>query len=377
MKSSVLYIPAWWPCSFFEEQQGVFAEDYDVYNLYGSTVFWSKREFLRRIFLGRKVPRVSLIRKDLGSVEIKTNWLKMKSIRRSKRQLEKMSDEIGFIIKDVMDGRSPDIIHVQSISDLAVFAVCWAKKNGIRVVLTEHVLYIRRNVDFFTRIKEQVFSLADQVYCVSNYLYRNLLTNGFKMKRVSVIGNLVSSYAVPNNWNDVRKNGRIMFVASHVNDKDVPILIQVSERLKSKGKGIDVFGLTGSEVLDNEKSIGEMVLEKGLGQVLCLKGPCSHESLLELYSSYSLLLSTSVSETFGLSVAEAIAHGTPVVCTDSGGVRDFVNEGNGIVVPIRDVESIIESVEKVLAKEFNFKRLSEEILSKYGIDNYSLKVLSS
>jgi glycosyltransferase involved in cell wall biosynthesis len=95
-----------------------------------------------------------------------------------------------------------------------------------------------------------------------------------------------------------------------------------------------------------------------------------HNDLLMQYSAYSLLLSTSVSETFGLSVAEAIAHGTPVVGTDSGGVRDFVNEGNGLVVDIRDVDGIVDAIIKVISAQFDSKNMSQRILEKYGNDQY-------
>jgi glycosyltransferase involved in cell wall biosynthesis len=183
------------------------------------------------------------------------------------------------------------------------------------------------------------------------------------MKSVSVVGNLVSDCGVPENWENINKNGRIMFVASHVHDKDMPTLFAVAKRLPSQ-LAIDVFGLTGEETLDGKQ------LREYAGENIVFKGKMPHNDLLMQYSAYSLLLSTSVSETFGLSVAEAIAHGTPVVCTDSGGVRDFVNEGNGLVVDIRDVDGIVDAIIKVISAQFDSKNMSQRILEKYGNDQY-------
>jgi glycosyltransferase involved in cell wall biosynthesis len=48
-------------------------------------------------------------------------------------------------------------------------------------------------------------------------------------------------------------------------------------------------------------------------------------------AAHHAILSTSIIETFGLTVAEAQAMGKPVVVTDSGGVRDIVTQETGIV----------------------------------------------
>ena len=95
--------------------------------------------------------------------------------------------------------------------------------------------------------------------------------------------------------------------------------------------------------------------------------------MLGKYSEYSLLLSTSVSETFGLAVAESIAHGTPVVCTDSGGIRDFVNETNGVIIGINDAEGAVDAIELCLKKKFDYNNMRAEVLKRYGVDNYKLK----
>ena len=72
---------------------------------------------------------------------------------------------------------------------------------------------------------------------------------------------------------------------------------------------------------------GVRLLEKQLGQ----------DALGALYEAADIYASPHRSEGFGLTVAEAMARGKPVVASDYGGVRDFLDAGCGYPVPVRSV----------------------------------------
>ena len=75
------------------------------------------------------------------------------------------------------------------------------------------------------------------------------------------------------------------------------------------------------------------------------------------YQSGALLTSTAIVEPFGLSILEGMAHGLPVVATDSGGPSEIVVDGKtGFLVPVDDEEMIANRIllllrDKELAKE--------------------------
>jgi glycosyltransferase involved in cell wall biosynthesis len=59
-------------------------------------------------------------------------------------------------------------------------------------------------------------------------------------------------------------------------------------------------------------------------------------------------------ESFGRSVAEALALNTPVVATDHGGVLDIIVEGkNGFFYPVGESEALAMYIEKCKILEFN------------------------
>jgi glycosyltransferase involved in cell wall biosynthesis len=78
-----------------------------------------------------------------------------------------------------------------------------------------------------------------------------------------------------------------------------------------------------------------------------------------------------------LAVAEAIMYGTKVVCTDSGGIRDFVNDKNGIVVGLNNVEELVEAVQKVLENSKVSQSESQVLCEQYGSKQYREKMFAS
>lgn len=85
----------------------------------------------------------------------------------------------------------------------------------------------------------------------------------------------------------------------------------------------------------------------------------SDSELSRLYASTTLFVSCSWGEGLGYPPLEAMACGTPVVLTDSGGVRDYAeHEENCLMVLPKDVTAIAAAVERLLVNEELAARLS-------------------
>jgi len=80
----------------------------------------------------------------------------------------------------------------------------------------------------------------------------------------------------------------------------------------------------------------------------------SQSKVAEIYSLSDVVVSTSKKpESFGRSVAEAIAMNTPVIATNHGGVLDIIREGiDGYFVPIGDYQGLASKI--VAASELRF-----------------------
>lgn len=73
--------------------------------------------------------------------------------------------------------------------------------------------------------------------------------------------------------------------------------------------------------------------------------PASDEGMREFYRGCQIFTSLSISEGFGLPVLEAMASGCAVVCTNSGGVTDFVLDGQtGLLLSERSEVAVAEAL---------------------------------
>jgi glycosyltransferase involved in cell wall biosynthesis len=78
-----------------------------------------------------------------------------------------------------------------------------------------------------------------------------------------------------------------------------------------------------------EATPGTVVVDRGL----------SRDDMAALFAAADVYASPHRSEGFGLTLAEAMALGKPVVATDYGGSRDFLDETCGYPVPAREVRA--------------------------------------
>ena len=69
------------------------------------------------------------------------------------------------------------------------------------------------------------------------------------------------------------------------------------------------------------------------------------ENVQDFMTAFDLLAVPSIEEPLGLVAAEALAAGTPVVATQTGGLPEIVrNEAWGLLVPPRDPESLADAI---------------------------------
>jgi len=82
------------------------------------------------------------------------------------------------------------------------------------------------------------------------------------------------------------------------------------------------------------------------------------EKVAEYFQASDLYIHTADAETFGLTVCEAMACGTPVVATNAGGIPELVRDGEtGYTVPIGDDQGIVTYILSLMANEECLKRM--------------------
>jgi glycosyltransferase involved in cell wall biosynthesis len=81
----------------------------------------------------------------------------------------------------------------------------------------------------------------------------------------------------------------------------------------------------------------------------------------------AVLVLPSQAEPFGAVLVEALAAGTPIVATRSGGPEDIITLDVGLLVPVGDPAALADALTKVLRER---ARYGPELLRRYALEHF-------
>jgi glycosyltransferase involved in cell wall biosynthesis len=87
-------------------------------------------------------------------------------------------------------------------------------------------------------------------------------------------------------------------------------------------------------------------------------GPTPHEEVLKNIAASTLVLHTSLEESFGMVLVEAMAYGVPVVAGQASGAVPWVVGDGGLLVDVTSVEAIAGAVNRMLSDPALYAQLS-------------------
>lgn len=143
----------------------------------------------------------------------------------------------------------------------------------------------------------------------------------------------------------------------------IVLLKAFSEVIKSN-KNVHLT-LAGSGQLDEKikKTIQDLKLTKHVTQL----GRINKKEVAQLLQASNAYCQSSNYETFSVICVEALACGTPVIATNIGGMKDFVNRENGILVDDMTPKAWAAAIKNMIERypSYNKKNISETTLKEY------------
>jgi len=97
----------------------------------------------------------------------------------------------------------------------------------------------------------------------------------------------------------------------------------------------------------------------GLEDRVSLAGDLEGPALEACYDRADVFVLATRQETYGMAVAEALAHGLPVVATMTGAIPELVGNGAGLLVPVGDTPALVEALSRVLGDASLRARLAQ------------------
>jgi len=261
----------------------------------------------------------------------------------------------------------PDVIHAHSILYAGYTAVAIKQARGVPVVLTEHAFNYLSPLwimpDQRPRIR-RTLAHSDAVLAVSAALGRALESYAPGV-RVNVIYNIVDTTMFrPPDQEPPRQPFTFAIVARLLRNKGHAELLRAFAAAFRGQPARLLVGGDGPQRRRLERLSARLAIA---GQVEFL-GALSRQRVRETLWRSHAVISASRFETFGLTLAEAMACGRPVIATRSGGPESFVTPETGLLVPVNDVDALAQAVRQMAA---NYDSYSPAHIRAYCVERFS------
>ena len=182
---------------------------------------------------------------------------------------------------------------------------------------------------------------ADHIITVSTVSQSYLLAHfNLPLSQVSVILDGVGHEFGPRSEQEVntvsQKYGigrpNILWLGEFIAHKNVAALVSAFSGLSTKIRSHYKLVLAG-ELSGNWKEVKKEAERRGVGSLTHFPGFIEEPDLPALYSAADLFCFPSLYEGFGLPPLEAMACGTPVICSNSSSLPEVVGDGGVLVAP--------------------------------------------
>lgn len=279
-----------------------------------------------------------------------------------------------------IEKQKPDIVHLHWLYPAGLSAPS-LKKAGYPVVITIH------GGDWYSNVSNQkVMPLlenslhkVDKIICVGKQLTDDISDYDPQLKSKlvhiphGIDVNLFSPTA--NEERIVNKSGfnaekkHLLCVANLYHVKGIDLLIKAYSKISNPEKyHLHIISSASDE---EAKSVVYKLIDRNkLNQLITFHSSMKQKELVNLIRAADLLISPSRKEGFGLVVAEAIACGTPVLATRSGGPEEIVNPDCGMMVEANSADSLSAGLESILK---NLDRYQSDIMHQYIKSNFSIE----
>ena len=281
---------------------------------------------------------------------------------KSKKEVLKSAKKLKEIIKE------NDVTFVHSFlywSGIVARLACGRKTPylfSLATMMTEHI-YKHTWYSGYTRLLERATYKKNHSVISSTKEVLEDFDGSIGIKgRSIVLYNFVLDEYFKNNINYTLPAKEIKFVAvGNIKEvKNYQVIIDAFQLLPNYPISLDIYGLG-----DLEESQTQQIKENNLA--INLKG--SHDKIFKILPCYDVFMMSSFTEGFGISAAEAMAIGLPLVLSDIKTLRE-VTHGNALFFDPHNAHSLANVIKSIVEGKEDLKKLSERGKS-IAQENYS------
>jgi glycosyltransferase involved in cell wall biosynthesis len=287
---------------------------------------------------------------------------------------------------------SIDLVHAFNASWEHALVAGWlfARRQGIPFMVTPFAHFgggKRDRIALNTTMDHQrrIMSDADSLLTLTSSEADNLRQHGITPRRIEVIGGALDS--LPDHLDPdhmMRKHGLskpfALFIGRANYDKGAIHAVQAIKMLQQQGLLL-TLGFIGQATPEFDRLLKS--LSESERKTIRHFGILDDNEKHALLAASTMLLLPSRSDSFGIVILEAWAHGKPVVAVKAGGIPGVVDDGeNGLLVEFGDVRALSQAIAALLsdgtlsrrmgqkgqvkvAKEYTWDRVADRVAATY------------
>jgi len=275
-------------------------------------------------------------------------------------------------VREIREEFPFDLIHAHFIYPDGVVASRLAERYDVPFVVTDQAPWKpwleRRSI---RRPALSAALEAARLACVSEMLKETMRHYLGPDARVDVIPNGVDDEMFrPVDDEGERNPGQIAYVGLINYNKGFDTLLEAMPRVVARNDRAKLVVVGGSYYRNTrlqEQALRRRAGTPGLDGHIVFVGRRPPEEVARIMRESAVVVLPSRAETFGAVLVEALASGTPVVSTASGGPEEIVTEDVGRLVPIGRPDALADALLDVLEsrEQFSAQRLRQYALERY------------
>lgn len=281
---------------------------------------------------------------------------------------------INYLYKKLVEEEGkPDILHAH-FTHQGYLGSLLKDKYDIPLVVTEHSSHVNKE-NIRAELVEKgniAYKNADSLISVSPTLKKRI-KDKFGVDSIYIPNIVDTSLFI---YEPREKNKEFRFVSTGhlipIKGNETTIRAFYKAFKYDDSVSLTIFG-EGNE----RKKLEALIRDLALGDRIKLMGQTAREDMAKEYKLSDAFVLASRSETFGVSYIEALSSGLPVLATRCGGPEVFVNNGNGILSDVDDVDALAKNMQYLYENVdiFDRQKISDKTREEFSSENIGKKII--
>ena len=270
---------------------------------------------------------------DVVTLDATFPWPDAAALARAGQQLAAIGDDAVVIVDGLAFGALPGLAeqHAARLRWVALVHHPLAMETGLTPEQGRALFDSERRA--LTTARGVIVTGAATARALNRY--------GVSADRVHVVtpGTDAAPLAAGSAADPVRRGLSLLCVATLIPRKGHAVLIEALGGLQDRAWTLHCVGSATRDV-DTANALRSTVVEHGLGHRVRLHGEVPAGVLQSMYGQADAFVLPSYFEGYGMALAEALAHGLPVVSTTAGAIPETVPREAGLLVPPGDAVAL-------------------------------------